>query len=120
MVYGQGKIEKTSKAMKVGALSKLSGVSRDTVRLYEKLGLLKNISRPYEYNNYKEYGEENVKRIHLIKQMQTFGITLKESKEILVSIYFKQSNYHSSTEMIRSMQFFIDSVLITPREFLKL
>ena len=42
----------------------------------------------------------------------------EESRRLIVSFYFEQSNCHSSTELIRSMQFFIDSALITPREFL--
>ena len=68
--------------MKIGNLANLSGVSRDTIRLYEKLGLLTHISRPYEFNNYKDYGEENVRRIKMVKQLQQMGATLKECKEI--------------------------------------
>ena len=88
--------------MKIGNLSKESGVSRDTVRLYEKLGLLKGISRPYEFNNYKDYDERNVKRIRMIKQLQGMGITLRECKEILEAIDNGEFDEKSGKEFIQS------------------
>ncbi|WP_422104114.1 MerR family transcriptional regulator [Winogradskyella sp.] len=69
--------------MKIGELSKLTGVSRDTIRFYESRGMLTNITRPYEWNNYKDYGDKNVKRIQLVKYLQRFSFTLKEIKELL-------------------------------------
>ena len=69
--------------MKIGELAKRTDVSRDTIRFYEKKGLLKEIERPHQYNNYKEYGDENVERIQMIKKIQKSGFTLRECKEIL-------------------------------------
>lgn len=69
--------------MKIGELASRTGVSRDTIRFYERSGLLKNITRPFEWNNYKDYGAENVERIKIIKCLQKFGLTLKEGKDIL-------------------------------------
>lgn len=72
--------------MKIGEIATKTGVSRDTVRLYEKLGLLINVTRPYEYNNYKEYGTENVYRIGMIKEMQRIGLKLKECKSVIEAL----------------------------------
>ncbi|MEL6835704.1 MAG: MerR family transcriptional regulator [Bacteroidota bacterium] len=69
--------------MKIGELASRTGVSRDTIRFYERSGLLKNITRPFKWNNYKDYEEENVARIKIIKCLKKFGLTLKEGKEIL-------------------------------------
>ena len=69
--------------MKIGELASRAGVSRDTIRFYERNGLLINVTRPFEWNNYKDYGEENIKRIKIIKCLKRFGLTLKEGKEIL-------------------------------------
>lgn len=69
--------------MKIGELASRAGVSRSTIRFYERNGILINISRPFEWNNYKDYGEENVKRLKIIKSFKRFGLTLKEGKEIL-------------------------------------
>lgn len=95
--------------MKIGTLSNLSGVSRDTVRLYEKLGLLKNITRPYEFNNYKDYGEENVERIHMIKRMQHFGATLKECKDVLDAIDNNAFDSNTAKELLHARIAQIDS-----------
>ncbi|WP_196888930.1 MerR family transcriptional regulator [Aureivirga sp. CE67] len=72
--------------MKVGELAKKTGVTRDTIRLYEKMGLVKNVSQPYEYNNYKEYGDENVERVKLVLKMKKHGLKLQECKEIIDNI----------------------------------
>lgn len=80
--------------MKIGQLATQTGVSRDTIRLYEQMGLLKNITRPYEYNNYKEYGDSNLERIQFILMMKKLGLTLKECKmviEVIESGEFDQS-----------------------------
>lgn len=69
--------------MKIGELSKKTGVSRDTIRFYESRGMLNEVSRPFEWNNYKDYGEQNVKRIKIVKYLQRFSFTLKECKELL-------------------------------------
>lgn len=88
--------------MKIGNLSKLAGVSRDTVRLYEKLGLLKEISRPYEFNNYKDYGEENVDRIRMVNKFQGIGMTLRECKEIIDSIDKGEFDEKSGQKLLQS------------------
>lgn len=72
--------------MKIGQLAHQAEVSRDTVRFYERKGLLKGITRPHRHNNYKDYDERNVKRIQLIKKMKNLGLTLKECSEVLEAI----------------------------------
>jgi DNA-binding transcriptional MerR regulator len=101
--------------MRIGQISSKTGVSRDTVRLYEKLGLLTNVTRPYEYNNYKDYGEENVYRIGMIKEMQRIGLKLRECKGIIDALVndemniddrkkFIQSRIKQTNEQIKSLQ----------------
>ena len=62
--------------MKIGELAAKTGLTRDTIRFYEQRGLLVDISRPYEYNNYKDYGEANVYRLQMIQEGKQFGFTL--------------------------------------------
>ena len=69
--------------MRIGELSKKTLITRDTIRLYERMGLLTQVDRPYELNNYKEYDSDNVKRIQLIKNLKGFGFTLKECYEVI-------------------------------------
>ena len=82
MDYGQRSSD-TRRKMKIGELSKKTGVSRDTIRFYESRDMLRGITRPFEWNTYKDYSEDNVKRIQIIKYLQRFSFTLKECKELL-------------------------------------
>ena len=88
--------------MRIGLIASKTMVSRDTVRLYEKLGLLTNITRPNEYNNYKDYGEENIYRIGMIKEMQRIGLKLKECKGIIEALVNDEMNFEDRKKFIQS------------------
>jgi DNA-binding transcriptional MerR regulator len=69
--------------MLIGELSRKSGLSRDTIRFYEKLGLIRLGRRQRRANNYKEYPPEVLRRLLSINQLKEFGFTLAEIAEIL-------------------------------------
>ncbi|MCG8582667.1 MAG: MerR family transcriptional regulator [Bacteroidales bacterium] len=83
--------------MRIGIIAEKTGVSRDTVRLYENMGLLTGITQPYEYNNYKEYSEENIERIKIIRSMKNMGFSLKECKEVFTNI--QEDNFDKEYQM---------------------
>jgi len=68
--------------MKIGELSERSGFSRDTIRYYQELGLLNGMVHQGE-NNYREFSEESVEVLQLIKESKIYGFTLKENKALL-------------------------------------
>jgi len=72
--------------MKIGLISEKTGVSKDTIRLYEKMGLLTGVTRPHKYNNYKEYAEINIDRVKMIITLKKLGLSLKECKSIFDTI----------------------------------
>lgn len=88
--------------MKIGEIALKTGVSRDTVRLYDKLGLLVNVSRPFEYNNYKDYGQENLYRIGMIKEMQRIGLKLKECKAVIDALVNDEMKLEDRKAFIQS------------------
>lgn len=61
--------------MKIGELAKQSGVSASTLRFYESKGLLKSNRSS---NGYRQYTQESVRQIQLIKFSQSLGFTLDE------------------------------------------
>jgi DNA-binding transcriptional MerR regulator len=69
--------------MLIGELSKKSGLTRDTIRFYEKQGLIDEAKKLRPFNNYKEYTEETLNRLLTIKKVKSFGFTLNESAELL-------------------------------------
>ena len=69
--------------MLINELSKKTGFSKDTIRFYEKEGLLEAAVYSRSENNYRNYTDEAIDRLNFIKQAKTFGFTLKEIKQIM-------------------------------------
>ena len=69
--------------MLIGELSKKTGLSRDTIRFYEKQGLIKVGRRERRINNYKEYSDSVLRRLLLFNKIKSYGFTLNESAEII-------------------------------------
>ncbi len=69
------------KGLTIGAVSKQAGVNVETLRYYERRGLLQK--PPRTLSNYRLYTDETVRRIRFIKRGQELGFTLKEIKELL-------------------------------------
>jgi MerR family transcriptional regulator, copper efflux regulator len=66
-----------------GELSKKTGVSKDTIRFYEKFGLITASDRKAGTKLYKDYGPETVERLSMIGQGKGLGFTLSEIKQLL-------------------------------------
>lgn len=72
--------------MLIGELSKKTGLSRDTIRFYEKQGLISIGRKERRFNNYKEYSEETLQNLLAIKRIKNFGFTLNETADFLALI----------------------------------
>lgn len=68
--------------MLISELSQKTGVSKDTIRFYEKAGLLDSNSKRGE-NNYRYYDDEAVARLAFIRQGKVLGFTLSEIKKVI-------------------------------------
>ena len=68
--------------LKIGKLAALVEVSIDTLRYYEREGLIEPVDR--SESGYRVYDKESARRIHFIKQAQHCGFTLAEIRELLV------------------------------------
>ena len=67
--------------MTIGALSKNSGVPTDTIRYYEKFGVLGEPARAE--NGYRMYNKEVLDILHFIRRAKAMAFTLEEIKELL-------------------------------------
>jgi DNA-binding transcriptional MerR regulator len=67
--------------LKIGEVSKRSGIGIEALRFYEKSGLLDRPGRTY--SGYRLYDESVLERLAFIKQAQILGFTLQEIKEII-------------------------------------
>jgi len=65
----------------IGKVAKQAGVGVETVRFYERQGLIEQPLR--SDHGYRHYPEETVLRLRFIKQAKKLGFTLKEIGELL-------------------------------------
>lgn len=69
-----------TKFWRVGELAEAAGVSTDTLRHYERKGIL----RPQRaHNGYREYSAEALERVRMVRQALAVGFTLDELSMIL-------------------------------------
>ena len=76
MVQDQAKNRDT-----IGALAKAAGVSVETVRYYQRRGLLSEPARPP--GEVRRYGEADLKQLRFIRSAQAAGFTLSEIGELI-------------------------------------
>ena len=67
--------------MTIGELAKACGVGVETIRYYERRGLIPD-PRPGK-KGYREFSHDDARRVQFIKQAQGLGFTLKEITELL-------------------------------------
>ena len=79
----------------IGRLAKQVGLGIETVRFYERQGLIE--PPPRTDSNYRIYPEEEVNRLKFIKRAKDLGFTLKEIKELL----FIQHDPHATKADIK-------------------
>lgn len=69
------------KALTIGQLAKQADVGVETVRFYERQGLLEEPDR--RASGYRQYEESVVRRLQFIRRAKELGFTLKEIKDLL-------------------------------------
>ena len=65
----------------IGAVAKAAGVGVETIRFYEREGLITEPQR--RPSGYREYSMDAVRRIRFIRSAKDLGFTLKEIGELL-------------------------------------
>lgn len=70
-----------SEDLTIGELARAGGVGVETIRYYERRGLIPK--PPRNDSGYRQYGDEDVDRIRFIKRAQRLGFTLNEIERLL-------------------------------------
>lgn len=68
-------------AVTIGQLAERAGVGVETIRFYERKGLIAQPRRPA--NGYRKYDDNVSERIRFIRQAQELGFTLNEIRQLL-------------------------------------
>jgi MerR family mercuric resistance operon transcriptional regulator len=67
----------------IGKLANAAGVGVETIRYYQRRGLLDTPDRTYPYGGVRRYGDSDLRRLKFIRSAQTAGFTLQEIGELL-------------------------------------
>ncbi|HVZ14508.1 MAG TPA: helix-turn-helix domain-containing protein [Bauldia sp.] len=65
----------------IGHLAHATGTKTETIRYYEKIGLLPRPRRTA--GNYRSYGEEHVQRLGFIRRARDLGFSIDDVRELL-------------------------------------
>ncbi len=93
--------------MQIQELAKKTGLSVYTIRFYEKQGLLDSRHVVREDNHYRNYSDEAIERLKLVKKFQGVGCSLDEIKEILQA---KDDNTVSNQQVIEWIRHKINEI----------
>ncbi|SFN66182.1 transcriptional regulator, MerR family [Formivibrio citricus] len=102
--------------MRIGELAKLSNCDVETVRFYEREGLLDRPAR--EANGYRQYSDEHLTQLNFIRHCRSLGIGLTEVRilrrfqstpdlacdEINQLIDKQIARIHEQTESLRQLE----------------
>lgn len=78
---GGSKLTRMTTELTIGRLAHAAGVHVETVRYYERTGLIVRPPKPAQ--GYRSYPSATIQRIRFIKRAQALGFTLQEISELL-------------------------------------
>ncbi len=70
-----------NKPLTIGKLAESAGVNVETIRYYQKIGLLKTPLKPP--SGYRQYSHNSIAIINFIKRSQKLGFSLTEINELI-------------------------------------
>jgi DNA-binding transcriptional MerR regulator len=90
----------SSSPLKIGEVAKLSGVGIETLRFYERSGLLGRPARTQ--SGYRLYDREALERLDFIKRAQVLGFSLDEIKQIIAEKQAGASPCEAVRDIVRT------------------
>lgn len=82
----------------IGEAARLAGVSVDSIRFYQRLGLIRAL--PRSVGGYRLFGEEEIRDLKFVRHAQELGFSLHEIKE-LTAIKQKHHVCHEMQSMVK-------------------
>ena len=74
-------MENNLENLTIGVFARTAGVNVETIRFYQRKGLLPEPDKPY--GSIRRYGETDVTRVRFVKSAQRLGFSLDEIAELL-------------------------------------
>jgi DNA-binding transcriptional MerR regulator len=107
--------EQQGRSLKIGEVSKQSGISIEALRFYEKSGLLDRPSRTE--SGYRLYDAGVLERLDFIKRAQVLDFSLEEIKRIISEKRAGQSPCAEVREIVRERLYELDERMKEMRRY---
>ncbi|WP_185380381.1 MerR family transcriptional regulator [Listeria immobilis] len=88
--------------MNIKEASETTGVSADTIRYYERIGLIPNISR--NENGVRKFDEEDLRWIDFSRQMRRAGISIEALIDYLALFREGEKTLESRMELLKEQR----------------
>ncbi len=75
---------KDARGFTIGRLSKMTGVNIETIRYYERIGVMQAPDRTA--NGYRQFTHNDLKRLSFVKKCRELGFSLEEIRTMLVMV----------------------------------
>ena len=87
--------------IKVNELSKRTGINLETIRYYEKQGILPEPKR--QANGYRSYDEESMTQLLFIKNCRQLGFSLEDIKQLNALKFHTADHYHADKLVLKQL-----------------
>ena len=88
--------------MKIHEISKLSGINLETIRYYEKTGLLPEPQRGS--NGYRYYDQASLSLLKFIKSCRSLGFSLEDIKQLIQLRHKPTEHYHADQIILKQLE----------------
>ncbi len=92
-----GRTPNSGSTLTIGEVGRLLGLSADTLRYYERIGLLPRVHRTA--SGLRRYGEKDLSRLRFIQRAQKMGFSLAEIAQLLAM----RDNPQGARESVRKL-----------------
>ena len=86
----------------IQAVAKLTDLTVSTLRYYDQLGLLPNLTR--NQNGYRQFSERDVSDVNLVKCFREVGVPIKQIKKIVASTDLNQKTVEQRLKVLKEQQ----------------
>ncbi|MCP5086095.1 MAG: MerR family transcriptional regulator [Rhodobacteraceae bacterium] len=105
--------------MRIGELSKLSGLSRDTIRFYEKQQLIGSEPSTSSQNNYRDYPQDLVERLDIITEARDAGMSIADLRILLDCMECRSQEILDVEDFLADRVTQVEATIRRSRRFLK-
>jgi DNA-binding transcriptional MerR regulator len=106
--------------MRIGELAKRSGLSRDTIRFYEREGLIESEASAEKSNDYRDYSEEMLERLGMIDQARSAGFSVADLQKWFLHVGNLEKNAEGAERFIDEKAAELRNVISKSKKLLKM